>query len=161
MSKYTHTHTHTRVSYIFLVMSFFFYVSFLQFQVRPHSKDATPKLPDTRKQAEGHQDADASAVEEGSSSSSSPHHHWGTYRLELHSFSPGKESWEMTSAEKWTWVKAHKERGSQRFGKGDVWGASDCYCRAVKLLITLTERKNGEKKKKGMVGMQTINQFIN
>lgn len=142
-------------------MSFFFYVSFLQFQVRPHSKDATPKLPDTRKQAEGHQDADASAVEEGSSSSSSPHHHWGTYRLELHSFSPGKESWEMTSAEKWTWVKAHKERGSQRFGKGDVWGASDCYCRAVKLLITLTERKNGEKKKKGMVGMQTINQFIN
>lgn len=70
------------------------------------------------------------------------------YTLELHSFTSGKETWEMTSGEKWTWVKSHKERGRERFGKGDMWGASDSYCRAMKLLITLTERGNGERDSK-------------
>lgn len=43
----------------------------------------------------------------------------------------------MLPAEKWTWVLSHKQRGSQRFGVGDIWGAMHCYCCAVKLLITL------------------------
>ncbi|XP_028850402.1 FK506-binding protein-like [Denticeps clupeoides] len=67
------------------------------------------------------------------------------YTLELHSFSPGKESWEMTPGEKWSWVKSHKERGGNRFVKGDVWGAADSYCRAIKLLITLAKRTAGDK----------------
>lgn len=57
--------------------------------------------------------------------------------VELHTFTPGKESWEMCPSEKWEWVKSHKERGGLRFRSGDVWGAADSYSRALKLLITL------------------------
>ncbi|XP_027144321.1 peptidyl-prolyl cis-trans isomerase FKBP5 isoform X1 [Larimichthys crocea] len=57
--------------------------------------------------------------------------------VELKSFTPGKESWEMCPGEKWEWVKSHKERGGVRFRSGDVWGAADSYSRALKLLITL------------------------
>ncbi|XP_029912546.1 FK506-binding protein-like [Myripristis murdjan] len=57
--------------------------------------------------------------------------------VELHSFTPGKESWQMSPGEKWEWVRLHKERGGERFRNGDVWGASDSYSRALKLLITL------------------------
>lgn len=57
--------------------------------------------------------------------------------VELKAFTPGKESWEMCPAEKWQWVKLHKERGGGRFRSGDVWGAADSYSRALKLLITL------------------------
>lgn len=46
----------------------------------------------------------------------------------------------MTPGEKWAWVLSHKQRGGQRFGKGDIWGAVDCYCRAVKLAITLNSK---------------------
>ena len=101
----------------------------------PFNKDSMPKLTGTSAQAE-----DQEACKGGSTP-----YHWGIYTIELHSFTPGKESWEMTSGEKWTWVKSHKERGGQRFGTGDVWGASDSYCKAMKLLITLTERRNGDK----------------
>ncbi|XP_042568911.1 FK506-binding protein-like isoform X2 [Cyprinus carpio] len=66
------------------------------------------------------------------------------FTLQLHSFTPGQESWQMTPGEKWAWVLSHKQRGGQRFGKGDIWGAADCYCRAVKLAITL----NGKTRKK-------------
>lgn len=59
------------------------------------------------------------------------------FSLQLHSFTLGKESWQMLPAEKWTWVLSHKQRGNQRFGKGDIWGAMHSYCCAVKLLITL------------------------
>ncbi|KAL2104139.1 hypothetical protein ACEWY4_001007 [Coilia grayii] len=111
-----------------------------EFKVMPFNKDSMPKLPSTSEQTE-YQEVEASKEEHSSL-------HWGTYTLALHSFTPGKESWEMTSGEKWTWVRLHKERGSQRFGKGDVWGASDSYCRAMKLLITLTERRNEEKNSK-------------
>ncbi|XP_076132296.1 FK506-binding protein-like [Alosa pseudoharengus] len=106
-----------------------------EFQVMPFNKDSTPKISGSSSQSE---DQDASKGECTSYQ----------YILELHSFTPGKESWEMTSGEKWTWVKSHKERGGQRFGKGDMWGASDSYCRAMKLLITLTERRNGKKDSK-------------
>lgn len=75
------------------------------------------------------------------------HDNCAEYTLELHSFTPGKESWEMTSGEKWMWVKSHKERGRERFGKSDMWGASDSYCRAMKLLVTLTERRNGQRER--------------
>ncbi|XP_078111186.1 FK506-binding protein-like [Sander vitreus] len=57
--------------------------------------------------------------------------------IELKSFTPGKESWEMSPGDKWQWVKSHKERGGVRFRSGDVWGAADSYSRALKLLITL------------------------
>lgn len=57
--------------------------------------------------------------------------------VELHTFTPGKESWEMPVSEKWEWVKSHKERGGARFRSGDVWGATDSYRRALKLLIPL------------------------
>uniref|UniRef100_A0A1A8CIT7 FK506 binding protein like n=1 Tax=Nothobranchius kadleci TaxID=1051664 RepID=A0A1A8CIT7_NOTKA len=57
--------------------------------------------------------------------------------VELQSFTPGKESWEMSASEKLEWVKTHKERGGVRFRSGDVWGASDSYSRALKLLIPL------------------------
>ncbi|TRZ01926.1 hypothetical protein DNTS_012381 [Danionella cerebrum] len=59
------------------------------------------------------------------------------FTLQLHSLTPGLESWQMTPREKWAWVLSHKQWGSQRFGKGDVWGAAECYCRAVRLAITL------------------------
>ncbi|XP_056131070.1 peptidyl-prolyl cis-trans isomerase FKBP5 isoform X2 [Lampris incognitus] len=57
--------------------------------------------------------------------------------VELHSFTPGKEFWEMSPDEKWEWVRSHKERGGVRFRSGDVWGSADSYSRALKLLITL------------------------
>ncbi|XP_051280106.1 FK506-binding protein-like [Dicentrarchus labrax] len=57
--------------------------------------------------------------------------------VELKAFTPGKESWQVSPAEKWEWVKSHKERGGVRFRSGDVWGAADSYSRALKLLITL------------------------
>uniref|UniRef100_A0A8C1DQV5 FKBP prolyl isomerase like n=2 Tax=Cyprinus carpio TaxID=7962 RepID=A0A8C1DQV5_CYPCA len=59
------------------------------------------------------------------------------FTLQLHSLTPGQESWQMTPGEKWAWVLSHKQRGGQRFGNGDIWGATDCYCRAVKLAITI------------------------
>ncbi|KAK2885708.1 hypothetical protein QQF64_020865 [Cirrhinus molitorella] len=68
------------------------------------------------------------------------------FTLHLHSLTPGQESWQMTPGEKWAWVLSHKQRGGQRFGKGDIWGAADCYCRAVKLAITL----NGKTRRKPM-----------
>ncbi|XP_049609859.1 FK506-binding protein-like [Syngnathus scovelli] len=57
--------------------------------------------------------------------------------VELQAFTPGKESWQMSPGEKWEWVRSHKERGGQRFRSGDLWGASDSYSRALKLVITL------------------------
>ncbi|CAG6021474.1 unnamed protein product [Menidia menidia] len=57
--------------------------------------------------------------------------------VELRAFTQGKESWEMSTSEKWEWVKSHKERGGVRFRSGDVWGAADSYSRALKLLIPL------------------------
>ncbi|RVE70581.1 hypothetical protein OJAV_G00065920 [Oryzias javanicus] len=57
--------------------------------------------------------------------------------VELKAFTPEKESWEMPISNKWQWVKSHKERGGGRFRSGDVWGASDSYSRALKLLIPL------------------------
>ncbi|XP_023188732.1 FK506-binding protein-like [Xiphophorus maculatus] len=57
--------------------------------------------------------------------------------VELQAFTPGKESWEMTPTERWEWVKSHKERGGGRFRSGDLWGATDSYSRALKLLIPL------------------------
>uniref|UniRef100_A0A8C6TJL4 FKBP prolyl isomerase like n=1 Tax=Neogobius melanostomus TaxID=47308 RepID=A0A8C6TJL4_9GOBI len=57
--------------------------------------------------------------------------------VELKTFTPGKESWELSSGEKMNFVKSHKERGSVRFRSGDVWGAGDSYSRALKLIITL------------------------
>uniref|UniRef100_A0A3Q2NYE8 FKBP prolyl isomerase like n=1 Tax=Fundulus heteroclitus TaxID=8078 RepID=A0A3Q2NYE8_FUNHE len=59
------------------------------------------------------------------------------FTVELQAFTPGKESWEMSPAERWEWVKSHKERGGGRFRSGDVWGATDSYSRALKLLIPL------------------------
>ncbi|XP_060792900.1 FK506-binding protein-like isoform X2 [Neoarius graeffei] len=66
------------------------------------------------------------------------------FSLQLHSFTPGKESWQMLPAEKWIWVLSHKQRGSQRFSKGDIWGAMHSYCCAVKLLITLKGQTRGK-----------------
>ncbi|KAM3618666.1 uncharacterized protein V6R79_023247 [Siganus canaliculatus] len=57
--------------------------------------------------------------------------------VELATYTPGKESWEISLGEKWEWVMSHKERGGLRFRSGDVWGAADSYSRALKLLITL------------------------
>lgn len=57
--------------------------------------------------------------------------------IELQSFTPGKESWELSPAERMDWVKSHKDRGGVRFRSGDVWGAADSYSRALKLLIPL------------------------
>lgn len=68
--------------------------------------------------------------------------------VELKSFTPGKESWEMCPGEKWEWVKSHKERGGVRFRSGDVWGAADSYSRALKLLISLYGHVREEKKKR-------------
>ncbi|XP_066528660.1 FK506-binding protein-like [Hoplias malabaricus] len=66
------------------------------------------------------------------------------FSLHLHSFTPGQETWQMSPAEKWAWVKSHKQMGSQRFGKGDILGAAQCYCCAVKLVITLKGYTRGK-----------------
>ncbi|KAJ8361607.1 hypothetical protein SKAU_G00181320 [Synaphobranchus kaupii] len=63
--------------------------------------------------------------------------------VELQSLTPGQESWEMSASKKWEWVKGLRERGGQRFREGDLWGAADCYSRALKLLITLKGEKGG------------------
>lgn len=68
------------------------------------------------------------------------------FSLQLLSFTPGKESWQMLPEEKWTWMLSHKQRGSHRFCKGDIWGAMHSYCCAVKLLITLTGHTRGKDK---------------
>ncbi|KAL1020481.1 hypothetical protein UPYG_G00000600 [Umbra pygmaea] len=60
-----------------------------------------------------------------------------SFSVELQSFSQGFESWQLSAVEKWTWVMSLKEHGGQRFREGDVWGAADCYIRALRLLITL------------------------
>lgn len=71
------------------------------------------------------------------------------FMVELQSFTPGRESWEMSACEKWEWVKEQRERGGQRFREGDLWGAADCYSRALKLLITLKgEKSEGETDRK-------------
>lgn len=103
-----------------------------EFQVMPANKDSVPKLPD-------------GIPESWRTTGEHLPLLTMTYTLQLISFTPGKESWEMTPGEKWTWVKAHKNRGGQRFGKGDLWGACDSYCRAMKLLISLTERRKSPK----------------
>ncbi|XP_051947973.1 FK506-binding protein-like [Xyrauchen texanus] len=76
------------------------------------------------------------------------------FTVQLHSLSPGQESWQMTPEEKWAWVQSYKLMGGQRFGKGDIWGAADCYCRAVKLAITLNAQTRGktEESEEGMDG---------
>lgn len=66
------------------------------------------------------------------------------FSLQLHSFTPGKESWQMLPTEKWTWVLSYKQRGSRRFSSGDIWGAMHSYCCAVKLLITLKAHTKGK-----------------
>ncbi|KAI5612469.1 FK506-binding protein-like [Silurus asotus] len=66
------------------------------------------------------------------------------FSLQLHSFTPGKESWQMIPAEKLSWVLSHKQRGSQRFSTGDIWGAMHSYCCAVRLLITLKGHTKGK-----------------
>lgn len=68
-----------------------------------------------------------------------------TATVELKTFTPGKECWELCPGEKMDWVKSHKERGSVRFRSGDVWGAADSYTRALKLLITLYGHVKQEK----------------
>ncbi|KAL4622605.1 FK506-binding protein-like isoform X1 [Arapaima gigas] len=77
------------------------------------------------------------------------------FLLELHSFTPGKESWEMSPGEKWAWVRNYKQWGGVRFRAGDVWGAADCYGRALKLLFTLKEEEKGKvgERKKGLEGI--------
>ncbi|XP_053704530.1 FK506-binding protein-like [Synchiropus splendidus] len=60
--------------------------------------------------------------------------------VELETFTPGKETWELSTGEKLEWLKSHKQRGSERFRSGDVWGAADSYSRALRLLITLQDR---------------------
>lgn len=82
------------------------------------------------------------AQEEKTGEEKQPRSEW--FSLQLHSFTIGKESWQMLPAEKWAWVLSHKQRGSQRFGKGDIWGAMHCYCCAVKLLITLMGHTRGK-----------------
>ncbi|XP_010866415.2 FK506-binding protein-like [Esox lucius] len=57
--------------------------------------------------------------------------------VDLQTFSPGFESWQLTAGEKWNWVMSLKKRGGERFRDGDVWGAADCYSRAIRLLISL------------------------
>ncbi|XP_045065522.1 FK506-binding protein-like [Coregonus clupeaformis] len=64
--------------------------------------------------------------------------------VELQSFSPGHESWQLSAGEKWGWVMSHKQRGGDRFRAGDMWGAADSYSRALKLLITLKLHTRGE-----------------
>uniref|UniRef100_A0A3B1KHG3 FKBP prolyl isomerase like n=2 Tax=Astyanax mexicanus TaxID=7994 RepID=A0A3B1KHG3_ASTMX len=68
------------------------------------------------------------------------------FSLQLHSFTPGQESWQMSPAEKWSWVQSHRQRGSQRFGKGDIWGAAQSYCCAVRLVITLKGHTRANKR---------------
>uniref|UniRef100_A0A4W5QTQ1 FKBP prolyl isomerase like n=1 Tax=Hucho hucho TaxID=62062 RepID=A0A4W5QTQ1_9TELE len=64
--------------------------------------------------------------------------------VELQSFSPGHESWQLSAGDKWGWVMCHKQRGGDRFRAGDMWGAADSYSRAIKLLITLKLHTRGE-----------------
>ncbi|KAM9785492.1 FK506-binding protein-like [Neosynchiropus ocellatus] len=60
--------------------------------------------------------------------------------VELGTFTPGRETWELSAGEKMEWVRSHKLRGSERFRSGDVWGAADSYSRALRLLVTLRDR---------------------
>ncbi|XP_076840555.1 FK506-binding protein-like isoform X2 [Brachyhypopomus gauderio] len=71
------------------------------------------------------------------------------FSLELQSFTPGQESWQMTPANKWAWVQSHKQRGTERFRKGDIWGAAQSYCCAVKLVITLKGHTRANKLDEG------------
>ncbi|XP_072553066.1 FK506-binding protein-like [Salminus brasiliensis] len=102
-----------------------------EFTVKTHPEDPNP----ISREANGTQ---SRKTEEGEP--------FQRFSLHLHSFTPGQESWQMTPAEKWSWVQSNKQRGSQRFGKGDIWGAAQSYCCAVKLVITLKGHTRGNQR---------------
>ncbi|MBN3277469.1 FKBPL protein, partial [Polyodon spathula] len=57
--------------------------------------------------------------------------------LQLHSFTPGRDSWELSFDEKLGSIVKHKQRGGARFRAGDVWGAAHSYSLAMRLAVTL------------------------
>ncbi|KAK6457456.1 FK506-binding protein-like [Huso huso] len=57
--------------------------------------------------------------------------------LQLHSFTPGRDFWELSFDEKWGSIARHKQRGGTRFKAGDVWGAAHSYSLATRLAVTL------------------------
>ncbi|XP_033912305.2 FK506-binding protein-like [Acipenser ruthenus] len=57
--------------------------------------------------------------------------------LQLHSFTPGRDSWELSFDEKWGSIARHKQKGGVRFREGDMWGAAHRYSLATRLAVTL------------------------
>ncbi|MGH0149155.1 UNVERIFIED_CONTAM: hypothetical protein FKN15_014480 [Acipenser sinensis] len=57
--------------------------------------------------------------------------------LQLHSFTPGRDSWELSFDEKWGSIARHKQKGGARFREGDMWGAAHSYSLAMRLAVTL------------------------
>uniref|UniRef100_H3AXW6 FKBP prolyl isomerase like n=1 Tax=Latimeria chalumnae TaxID=7897 RepID=H3AXW6_LATCH len=60
-----------------------------------------------------------------------------SFLLHLAEFSPGKESWELDIEEKWSSALRHKDRGTECFKEGNLFGASRRYEHARRLLITV------------------------
>ncbi|XP_043913687.1 FK506-binding protein-like [Protopterus annectens] len=61
-----------------------------------------------------------------------------TFAVHLADFSQVKDSWEMSFEEKWDLIIKDKEKGSENFKAGNIFGACRRYGRALKYLVTLT-----------------------
>lgn len=59
----------------------------------------------------------------------------GSITVHLASFTPVKDSWEMSASEKWNLVIRNKERGSELYRAGDISAAARRYARALRLLV--------------------------
>ncbi|XP_077187283.1 FK506-binding protein-like [Paroedura picta] len=55
--------------------------------------------------------------------------------VQLASFTPSKDSWEMSASEKWNLVLRNKEQGGELYRAGDIGPAARRYAKALRLLV--------------------------
>ncbi|XP_060095056.1 FK506-binding protein-like [Heteronotia binoei] len=55
--------------------------------------------------------------------------------IQLASFTPTKDSWEMSASEKWNLVIRNKEHGGELYRAGDIGAAARRYAKALRLLV--------------------------
>lgn len=59
----------------------------------------------------------------------------GSITIQLASFTPAKDSWEMSASEKWNLVIRNKEHGGELYRAGDIEAAARRYAKALRLLV--------------------------
>ncbi|XP_015276291.1 PREDICTED: FK506-binding protein-like [Gekko japonicus] len=59
----------------------------------------------------------------------------GIIIIQLASFTPAKDSWEMSASEKWNLVIRNKEHGGELYRAGDIGAAARRYAKALRLLV--------------------------